>query len=178
MDESPRTFDLDRWQRDFTLNTQRLDQLRLARNGKSAAEGWSASQCIEHLSLTASQYLAVWSEVALKPGVSEGSSYAFWWRWFLAGIANPEKLKARTTSSFEPVSGADLKSAIDRYTAIRDRVREVAMRIEQSQKGGFKVRSPFAQWMRYPADFSFDLWLAHEHRHLLQAETTVGASLL
>jgi len=32
--------------------------------------------------------------------------------------------------------------------------------------------------MKYPADFSLDLWLAHEHRHLLQAEATLNAPVL
>lgn len=171
MAEAPKSFDLGRWQGDFARNTHRLEQLRLHANIRRASGGWSASQCIEHLRLTAIQYLTIWSEVVLDPDAREGSNYALWWRWFLAGIANPRKLKAKTIGSFEPTANEDLLSAIDRYLSIRERVWEVASQVNQSRKGGTKVRSPFASWMKYPADFSFDLWMAHEHRHLTQAES-------
>jgi hypothetical protein len=30
--------------------------------------------------------------------------------------------------------------------------------------------TPFAAWLRYQAGYGLDLWLAHESRHLTQAE--------
>ena len=161
---TPRRFEFARWRANFEANTQRLEAL----TPRAVAPGrWTASQCIEHLRLTAHGYLPSWREVKR---AQPGGNYPFWWRWFLDGLANPKKLRTKTPATFDPVADSTLANVLPQYLQLRKEVLAFAVAMDQSQSGGVKIASPFAAWMKYPHDFSFDLWLAHEGRHLTQAE--------
>lgn len=158
-------FDLERWQKEFVAQTGRLDAI-----GDWPGPGggaWSAASCIEHLEIAAKEYLQVWREALAGTG-GGGKAYAFWWRWFLERMGQPGKMKIRTTERFEPRDPGLLEVHRKSYRELRQQVWQLAP--EAARKGSIKVRSPFAGWLKYPLDYSFDLWLAHEHRHLCQAE--------
>lgn len=85
---------------------------------------------MEHLNLTATQYLDLWTVLMNEPAVRDGTTYAFWWRWFLSRIANPAQLRAKTPSSLEPANRRELQSAIAEYLPVRQRVYEVASQLQ------------------------------------------------
>ena len=166
-------FDFERWQKNFDDNTIRLNRL-LERNASARPEqeGWSAAQCIEHLRVTGLAYLPAWNRIQAERGDRPGGRYAIWWRWFLGAMRNPKKIRVRTPAPFNPNSNPNLAGVVAEYCIQRGQILQLAGAMWQTQKGGYSVTSPFAAWMKYPNDFAFDLWLAHEDRHLTQAEST------
>lgn len=166
--ETPKRFELARWLREFDANSQRLQELKdvAGRDGV-----WGSAECLEHLSLTAQAYLPQWRVVLESGSVKAGRPYAFWWKWFLEGILNPEKLKVKTKANFTPRAQQPHAVMLERYLTERDLVRNMAVQVATGEHGHCSVISPFASWMKYPADYSLDLWLAHEGRHLTQIES-------
>jgi hypothetical protein len=170
-------FEMERWQRQFDINSQRLEQLRSSSGAVRPADGgWTAAECVEHLQITAVAFLPAWYRVQAQATPKPGKRYAFWWRWFLSSMRNPAKLRVRTPAPFRPTSSPELAIVLAKYFEQRDQILSLAMQTSKSQKGGYVVASPFVAWMKYPNDFSFDLWLAHEDRHLKQAERSQRGS--
>jgi len=79
-------------------------------------------------------------------------------------------MRSQTPAAFAPEPGLHLDDVFEPYLKQRAVAAGLAKVMYIGDVGGTKIRSPFASWMKYPLDFSFDLWLAHEGRHLSQAE--------
>jgi hypothetical protein len=165
--ETPKRFELARWLRTFDENSRRLREMKEVEGREGV---WGSAECLEHLSLTAQAYLPGWQTVLESASVKAGRPYAFWWKWFLQGMLNPEKLKVKTTANFVPRAKQSHVVMLEQYLTERDLVRNVAVQVATGSLGHHTVVSPFAAWMRYPADYSLDLWLAHEGRHVTQIE--------
>lgn len=168
---SIRYFDLERWQRQMSANRMLIEALILAcPSGKAASTGWDAAQCLLHLDLTANAFLSQWNRALAQTNRSPGSNYAFWWRWFLHNIENPARLKSKTSEKFDSKASPTLEEAAATYLTTRNKIFPLASAMQAASLGGTPVISPFASWMSYPMDFSFDLVAAHELRHIRQAE--------
>ena len=168
---SIRYFDLERWQRQMSANRTRIEALiQASPRGKAASPGWNAAQCLHHLDLTANAFLSQWNRALAQTNLKPGSNYAFWWRWFLNNIETPAKLKSKTSEKFDPKASQKLEEAAQTYLTTREKMLPLASAMQAAQLGGASVVSPFASWMSYPMDFSFDLVAAHELRHIRQAE--------
>ena len=128
------------------------------------------AECMQHLSITAQAFFPVWTKACASKDHNFGKPYRFWWRWFLAGINDPSRMRSRTPAAFVPNAALHLESVLESYFKERDTVEQLAKEMYIGDIGGFQIASPFATWMKYPLDFSFDLWIAHERRHLAQAE--------
>lgn len=173
LNTTPQRFELSRWELDFQANTRRVEALGSSNSSTATSETWSPAQCVEHLNITALTFLPLWRQVSELPNAKPGADYAFWWRWFSESVKNPKKARSRTSAKFEPNPSLSLPDVRSTYLEQRQRVLNLARQIAASDKCGWPVQSPFAGWMKYPAGFSFDLWLAHECRHLTQAERTL-----
>ena len=168
---SIRHFDLERRQRQMSANRTRIEALIQANPGRKAAStGWNSAQCLHHLDLTANAFLSRWNQALAQTNRTPGSNYAFWWRWFLRNIENPAKLKSKTSEKFDSKASPKLEEAAETYLTTREKMFPLASAMQAAQLGGAPVISPFASWMSYPMDFSFDLVAAHEFRHIGQAE--------
>jgi hypothetical protein len=169
------SFDWDRWRSEFETNSARIEEI-LARNPGDMGsvrpfEGaWSVVECIEHLRITTDAYLPQWRLALAGEDRIFGSPYPFWLRWFLGGVNDTAKIRSQTPAAFVPGNGLHLEVVVARYLEQRELVSELAKETHIANMGGAKIASPFASWMKYPLDFSFDLWIAHERRHLTQAE--------
>lgn len=168
-------FDLERWQSELETNTQRIQDIA-RRNPEPLGclcpfEGaWSVAECMQHLSITSQAFISAWEAAISTRDREFGAPYAFWWRLFLAGVSDSSKMRSQTPAAFVPQASLRLDEILERYCKQRDVVAKLAKEMYISDVGGVRVTSPFASWMKYPLDFSFDLWLAHERRHLTQAE--------
>ena len=173
--ETARQFALERWYAEFDENTARLRALSGRNPGDQGSlrpfEGaWSVAECVQHLSITARAFIPVWTEACSSTDHNFGKPYRIWWRWFLAGVNDPSRMRSSTPNAFVPVDAPHLEVALEAYLKEREVVRMLAKEIYIGDIGGIQIASPFASWMQYPLDYSFDLWIAHERRHLSQAE--------
>ena len=168
---STREFNLNRWQNEMFVSRARIEALTLAHPGdKAPATGWNIAQCLQHLDVTAHAFIAQWRAAFLRNHPKPGAKYSFWWRWFLRNIEDTYKLRNKTSPQFDPANASKLEDATAAYFQTRENIMSLAEDMQQTQSGGIAIRSPFASWMKYPMDFSFDLVAAHERRHLTQAE--------
>ncbi len=168
-------FDLERWQSEFQANTDRIHEIA-RRNPEPLGslrpfEGaWSVAECVQHLSLTSGAFLPTWTKAVSDGDREFGAPYAFWWRLLLGGVNDSSKMRSQTPAAFVPAPGPRLDEVVEAYLKQRDIVAKLAKEMYIGDVGGLHIMSPFVAWMKYPLDFSFDLWLAHERRHLTQAE--------
>lgn len=139
-------------------------------NRRPAEGGWTAKECVGHLYLTGAAYLPLWQEAMDEAVGRRGGKYAWWWRWFLGSMEQAGKMRVNTPAEFHPGEGAPMERIVEAYLEQREQVRRVARRMVEKDCGGVKIVSPFAGWMKYALDYSLDLWVAHERRHLRQAE--------
>jgi hypothetical protein len=145
---------------------------------RSPAPGaWSPAQCVDHLVLTARTFLPLWDEALAqaKPGKGE-ANYAWWEKQLASFLEPPYRMKAKTMSAFEPKPEHSKNECVELYLASHELVKERAERLRDKDISEVKIVSPFASWMKYNVAFSFDLLLAHERRHLWQAEQGIATT--
>ncbi|MDX2269848.1 MAG: DinB family protein [Bryobacter sp.] len=169
-------FEYPRWLDELWANEQRLR--RLAENmgdAGFAARGphnsWAAAQCLEHLVLTIRHFLPLWDQAIAQAQPGPGTAYYAWWeKQFLAFMEPPYRIKAKTNQPFQPRAVWTREESLELYLAAHELVKERAERLKDLAIANLTIASPFAPWMKYNLAFSFDLLLAHERRHLWQAE--------
>jgi len=166
-----RGFNLESWLEASAANQARFEALGERSNFAEQPEGggWSAAECVAHLHRTGEVFLPLWQEAMQKGQRKSGGGYAIWWRWFLKGIENPAKMRTKTPAAFVPPASMRMELVLEDYLRQRKAVEAIAREMAARDCGGLRIASPFAKWMSYPFDFSLDLWLAHERRHLEQA---------
>jgi hypothetical protein len=139
---------------------------------------WSVGQCLEHLNVTAREYLPALDHsiaAAKKYGVYGGGPYNYGWigPWFAAQLEPPPRRKFKAPPLFQPTARsaparkrADIEAAFRAYQVqFIDRLRQ-AHGVDLAKA---KVRSPAAWWLRFPLGCGFAVMAAHERRHLWQA---------
>ncbi len=168
---APRGFNLESWLEASAANQSRFEALARVDGfaDRPASGGWSAAECVAHLHMTGEAFLPLWRQALSSGKSTPGGGYAIWWRWFLNGIENPAKMRTKTPSAFVPGVSIRMDQVLEDYLRQRKEVEAIAREMAARDCGGIRIASPFAKWMAYPFDFSLDLWLAHERRHLEQA---------
>lgn len=166
---SPQRFELARWLTGFDANARRLSALAAA-NPPATRPGWTPAECIDHLAITARAYQALLEQARHAATVRPGVPYNWLGKWFLTSMENPAKARSKTPAPFAPVSNQQLPGVVSSYLNQRQQIHELAVTIATTSRDGIKVTSPFASWLRYQSGYALDLWLAHESRHLTQAE--------
>ncbi len=169
-------FHYARWLEELWANETRLRALAARLDDAAFAKApqpgaWSPAAAIEHLILTTRAFLPIWDQAleAAKPGKGE-AKYA-WWEQKLADMLEPPyRIKAKTMPAFEPKSQHSRDEIVELFLASHELVKQRAEILRERDIAKLNVASPFASWMKYNIAFSFDLLLAHERRHLWQAE--------
>ncbi len=142
--------------------------------------GWSAAECIAHLNLTTVAFLPG-IDSALATGRADFPDSRRYRRGVLGSLLAwslepPAHLRFRTLPAFVP-QGIGTKSVI---LAGFERVqRDLADRIERASGldlNALRITSVFNARVSYNVYAAFCILLAHERRHLWQAERAAGAS--
>ncbi|HXY29872.1 MAG TPA: DinB family protein [Gemmatimonadaceae bacterium] len=142
--------------------------------------GWSAAECVAHLSLT-TQALLPLIDAALasgRPGFPDGRRYrSDTMGWLLAwSLEPPARVRIRTLPSFVPSSTGSKGAILAEFERLQG---ELAGRLERASGldlHPIRVRSPFNSKVSYNAFAAFRVLLAHERRHLGQAERALAAA--
>lgn len=136
---------------------------------------WSIAQCIDHLNVVAREYLPRLDEGiadAIRRGLYGDGAFThdLVGRVFVRLMEPPVRMKARAPAIFAPPprrSRAEIMAAFRAYQVqFVDRLRQ-ANGVDLRRA---KVRSPASRWIRLSLGSGFALILAHERRHLWQAE--------
>ncbi|HEX4950135.1 MAG TPA: DinB family protein [Blastocatellia bacterium] len=156
-------------QRSFgQLNAQQL-------NWKPSAEAWSVAQCLAHLLAANHEMFAPLDEAMARtkparlferlpvlPGLSGK---------MMIKIVSPnfkQKLKAPTTA--RPATSAIDAQIVHRFVMQQSELAERINKLERLNAAQIVMTSPFVRWVTYSLLDACRLMVAHERRHLLQAQ--------
>jgi hypothetical protein len=142
---------------------------------------WSAAECLSHLSISSESFLPVLQQAiddARKRGVKAAARppkmdlIGRVLRWFLEP---PIRQKLKTTARFVPRSVRAKAEAFGEFAALQSKVTELLNTTRDLDLGRVKVASPFDRRVRFNLYSAFRILVAHERRHLWQAEQAVNA---
>jgi hypothetical protein len=145
-----------------------------------APDAWSVALCIEHLNLTARQYLSALDEGignAMRRGLYNPGPYAYNWigRLSVYVVEPTTRFRARAPKAFQPAQGRQRQDVMAAFRAYQvqfiDRLRQ-ANGVDLARA---RVTSPVVRWIRMPLGSGFAMMVAHERRHLAQARRVLDA---
>jgi hypothetical protein len=179
----PQLSDIDRQLADLTARARRLvdatDERTFGRRPRAAS--WSVGECLAHLALTTHAYLPLMDEALAAPPPRQVSNERRYRRdllgWLLCVMLEPPyRLKTRTAKPFEPVAVSATRAEV--WQRFVEAQRELSSRVNaaaQHDLGRIRIASPFDRRARYNLYSAFCAILAHERRHLWQAERALDA---
>ena len=147
---------------------------------KPEPKAWSFLECMEHLSLTAEQYLSELEKTSFDEG-SEKVSESLFSKWISALIENaPEsKLKFPAPPATRPRSsalhGRDVCARlVANYESLLEQLRTVPADTSLRQT---RVNNPFLPLLKFSLEQVFTLHLQHAKRHIAQGMRALEKAL-
>lgn len=140
---------------------------------------WSAAECLAHLSVSTEMFLPV-LEKAIADARSKGLTsdrapkmdvVGRTLRWFLEP---PIRSRVKTTAPFVPRSARAKAEAFGEFAALQSRLVDMLHTAEGLDLRKLKIVSPFDKRVKYNVYSAFRILVAHQRRHLWQAEKAVA----
>ncbi len=148
---------------------------------RPAPESWSAAECVRHLSLTTTAYLPmIDAALALADVRDVGPTHRY--RRDLFGalltwlLEPPFRSKTKTAAQFVPLTAGDPASVVGEFELLQ---REFALRVERCAGRDLarkRLVSPFNASVKYNLYSALTIMMAHERRHLWQADRALAAA--
>lgn len=141
---------------------------------------WSAAECLAHLSVSTQMFLPV-LESSLEEARSKGwkakrqpkmDLVGRVMRWFLEP---PIRQRVKTTAPLVPKAVRAKAEAFGEFAALQGKLAETLTRSRDVDITKVKIVSPFDKRVRYNVYSAFRIVVAHQRRHLWQAEQAVAA---
>ncbi|MFN8574088.1 MAG: DinB family protein [Gemmatimonadaceae bacterium] len=171
------------YQRQFVETRQRATALTAPLtsaqfNWRPGAERWSIGECFEHLNVAARRYQENMTQAIAKGrargllGTGAPAKYGWFSRWFESQMEPPPKRRMKAPPAFQIVRSASLEKAtiMDEFTARGKSWLELLEACDGLDLVRVKVVSPAMGIMRFPIGAAFRHQLAHERRHVWQAD--------
>lgn len=136
---------------------------------------WSIGQCLEHLVKSNEPYFAIfdslangthqstiWQRLPILPGL---------WGRALYNMINPENTKkGKAPRIFQPTIGTVPLSTLDEFCRQQPRLIAAMHDLKHLDLEATIITSPVARFVTYSLRDTFAILVAHEERHLRQAE--------
>jgi hypothetical protein len=135
--------------------------------------GWSAAECVTHLTLTTDSYLRLFAQARAKvpAGAALPSSYGrgIGGRLLEWILEPPARGKSKTIAEFVPASDAPKSETIASFTRSQRALLDWITSAEDVPMNQMTITSPFNSRLRYNAYAALRVIAAHQRRHLWQA---------
>lgn len=148
-------------------------------NWRPEARRWSICECLDHLIVSGEKYLPAIGE-AIAAGreqrlLGEGPEK----RGLIAGLMiralePPPSVRFKAPGEFRPRAGQPAETVGQRFAGLQD---EIEKRLHEAQGldlARIKLRSPGVPLLRFTLGETFAILLAHERRHVWQAEQVMA----
>ena len=140
--------------------------------------GWSASECLQHLVLSADAMAPrIEAALAAGPAQSRASDPAYrpglLARVLMWSLEPPYRMKSRTGVPFSPAQARTSAEDVAALREAHDRVRACLERARGRDLESLVITSPFAERIRYNVYAALAILPVHARRHLWQAEQTL-----
>lgn len=148
-------------------------------SARPADLGWSAAECIAHLSLTTRAFLPVVrhaTELARARGDLAPGPYRmdFIGRLLKMSLEPPARVRVKTRAQFTPGNVGAPALVLDEFLRLQDEMIAVVEAADGVRLDVVKVTSPFDTRVRYNLFSAFQVIAAHQRRHLAQARRAAG----
>ena len=136
---------------------------------------WSAAECLDHLNITGRESVVLVDEAIENLETERSKSGGpfrprLLVRLFIRATEPPARFKTKTGAAFLPPALLEPSIVKSEFLTLQDAFLGQLERMNGLDITGVKVRSPFARWLRYTLYEWLLVLLAHERRHLWQAE--------
>jgi hypothetical protein len=148
---------------------------------RSATGGWSPSECVQHLVLSADAMLSR-VEAALADGRARQQAgtgpftAGLLGRLLIWGLEPPYRMKSKTGPAFVPRTPRTPDEDVTALRQAHDRVRAALDQAAGLALDRLSIASPFFERARYNVYAALAVLPVHARRHLWQAEQTLGRS--
>ena len=135
---------------------------------------WSAAECVAHVTLTNQHYPPL-IRGALEQAPPGDGPYGMDFRGRLLRwiLEPPYRSVVKTMPSMEPQSGESPEQVLAGFLASQEELLKLLESARGKALEKTTITSPFSKRMRYNAYSCFQVLVAHERRHLWQAEQTL-----
>lgn len=145
-----------------------------------AARKWSVGQCLDHLTLMNRIYLDTVDEVlrparqgaqdARSPRRGRRDRHGWMGDMFVRTLEPPPRLRTPTFPRTTPAAQRDRDVVIEEFLATQDRLALTIDAAGDLDLAAVRMRSPFMRMLRLSLGQAFGAMLAHNRRHIWQAE--------
>jgi hypothetical protein len=142
-----------------------------------SAEVWSIAECLEHLNVTARNYLPMLDTAiatAKQWGVYGSGPFHYGWlgRFVVRQMEPPPRRRMKAPATFHPGQRHTQRKRTEIEAGFRGYQVQFVDRLRQANGVDLlkaKVQFPSSKWIHFPLGVGFSLMAAHERRHLWQA---------
>jgi hypothetical protein len=142
-------------------------------NQRPAPDKWSVGECLDHLNRSSEAYFPLF-EKALEgaPNASPGRLRRDVPGWLLCTMLEPPvRMKVKTSTRFVPPMDVPARAeVVDRFESVQEKVKQFIARSDAVDVAKIKIRSPFAEKLKYSVYSALCVLPVHQRRHLWQAE--------
>ncbi len=142
-------------------------------------ERWGVGHCLVHLARTSERYRSTLTE-PLRRARSEGMTATaplrgrWFGRWFTRAMAPGRGLGLRTHETLRPRYATVQAAGLETFFAEQHRFRSLVADARGLDLDAIRVVSPIAKWVRLCGGDALRALVAHEWRHLAQAERVLA----
>lgn len=141
---------------------------------------WSAAECISHLSISTEMFLPVLKTAlddARKKGLTPKGKPKMdllgrVLKWFLEP---PIRSRVKTAAPFVPRAVRAKAEAFGEFANLQSKLGEILQSAKDVDVAKVRIVSPFDKRVKYNVYSAFRIIVAHQRRHLWQAEQAVAA---
>jgi hypothetical protein len=142
---------------------------------RSDTKQWSIAECLVHLNLSSEMFVSVIkqaSDDAHRNGIVGDGPYKMDYRGraMRSILKPPSRIKFRTSSALEPSIIGPIEKILPRFLTLQGELRNSIERVDGLDLHKVMVTSPFSKHVRYNLYSCFEVILAHQLRHVWQAE--------
>lgn len=151
---------------------------------KPAARSWSVGECLDHLTMMNRIYLDAIDAAVRAAGAADASGadrtqgfgggvrarHGWTGDAFVRTLEPPPRLKVPTFPRTTPEAARDPNAVLDDFLATQDRLVAAIEGARGVDLARVRLRSPFMRLLRLSLGQAFGAMLAHNRRHIWQAE--------
>lgn len=146
---------------------------------RPSAREWSAAECLAHLSLSTEEFLPVLQK-AIQDAREKGWTstrkpkmdvFGRAFRWFLEP---PIRKRVKTAGRFVPRSARAKAEAFGEFAALQSKLVDALHAADGLDLRKIRINSPFDRRVKFNLYSAFRILVAHQRRHLWQAEQAVA----
>jgi hypothetical protein len=165
--------EVDQIRREATALVERLTEAQCA--WQAAPNQWSIAQCLEHLNATARNYFPIISD-SINQARSQGwlgaGPFRYGWLggYFVRLSSPPPRFRMRAPRRFIPPPDRPMSEIWPSFRTFQDRLQELIVHANGVDLARATVQSPVLKIIRFSLGNALALMVAHERRHLWQAQ--------